>query len=271
MNVGPRTATGAVLAAVLVAGLFISHDYHVDVSQVAKVIAAVRAMGPLGWLSFASMQAVIAALGIVPASPLGIGAGLATGVWFGFLLSATGTLLGGLMAFQLSRSLLRPWISRFLVKRMGAARLDDAIARDGWKFVCLMRISPIMPFAVTSYALGLNSDPTARIPTGHLGVIAGAAWICDARGAGERGFGGNARERDTAALGAVGRWCRGDRDHDTSDRTDGGCGRRAAWPRSRVTESAQCAASDGHSGLIEQVHLEALVGPRWSETCDAPG
>jgi uncharacterized membrane protein YdjX (TVP38/TMEM64 family) len=156
VNVSPRTATGAVLAAVLVAGLFISHDYHVDVSQVAKVIAAVRAMGPLGWLSFASMQSVIAALGIVPASLLGIGAGLAYGVWFGFLLSATGTLLGGLMAFQLSRSLLRPWISRFLVKRMGAARLDDAIARDGWKFVCLMRISPIMPFAVTSYALGLT-------------------------------------------------------------------------------------------------------------------
>jgi uncharacterized membrane protein YdjX (TVP38/TMEM64 family) len=169
VNVGPRTATGAVLAAVLVAGLFISHDYHVDVSQVAKVIAAVRAMGPLGWLSFASMQAVIAALGIVPASPLGIGAGLATGVWFGFLLSATGTLLGGLMAFQLSRSLLRPWISRFLVKRMGAARLDDAIARDGWKFVCLMRISPIMPFAVTSYALGLTQ---IRLRAYLLGTLA---------------------------------------------------------------------------------------------------
>ncbi len=125
-------------------------------TQVERLLTAVQAAGPLGWLVFATVQAMIAMLGIVPASLLGIGAGLAYGIGLGFLLAAAGTLLGGWIAFQLSRSLLRPWIARFLAKRMRAARLDDAIARDGWKFVCLLRISPIMPFAVTSYALGLT-------------------------------------------------------------------------------------------------------------------
>lgn len=171
MNVGPRTASGVIFGVVVVAGLFISHSCQLDVTRVAKVIAAVQAMGPLGWLAFASIQAVIAALGIVPASLLGIGAGLACGVWLGFLLSATGTLLGGLMAFQLSRSLLRPWIARFLVQRMAAVRLDDAITRDGWKFVCLMRVSPVMPFAVTSYALGLTKIGLRAYLLGTLGSL----------------------------------------------------------------------------------------------------
>jgi len=28
--------------------------------------------------------------------------------------------------------------------------------KHGWRFVCLLRMSPIMPFAITSYALGLS-------------------------------------------------------------------------------------------------------------------
>jgi uncharacterized membrane protein YdjX (TVP38/TMEM64 family) len=156
MNFGPRTVTGILLGAVILAGLVLSQSYHSTVMRVEQVITVVQAMGPLGWLVFATMQAAIAALGIVPASLLGIGAGLAYGVWLGFLLSAAGTLVGGFVAFQLSRSLLRPWVARLLERRVRAARMDDAISRFGWKFVCLMRISPIMPFAATSYALGLT-------------------------------------------------------------------------------------------------------------------
>ena len=156
MSLGPRTVIGVLLGAVILAGLLVSLSYHSTVMRVEEVIAALHAMGPLGLLAFAMIQALIAALGIIPASLLGIGAGLAYGVWLGFLLSATGTLVGGLIAFQLSRSLLRPWIARLLATRVRAARLDEAIARHGWKFVCLMRISPVMPFAATSYVLGLT-------------------------------------------------------------------------------------------------------------------
>jgi uncharacterized membrane protein YdjX (TVP38/TMEM64 family) len=47
------------------------------------------------------------------------------------------------------------------VERLAALRprlrnLDALIARDGWKLVCLLRVSPIMPFSATSLALGLS-------------------------------------------------------------------------------------------------------------------
>lgn len=77
-------------------------------------------------------------IGVLPASVVAIGAGLA------FLLSAAGTLVGAWAAFQLSRSLLRPMVARFLKDRGRAARFDDAVVRDGWRFVFLLRISPVM-------------------------------------------------------------------------------------------------------------------------------
>jgi uncharacterized membrane protein YdjX (TVP38/TMEM64 family) len=34
--------------------------------------------------------------------------------------------------------------------------LDRMIGDDGWKVVCLLRVSPVMPFSATSYLLGLS-------------------------------------------------------------------------------------------------------------------
>ena len=67
-------------------------------------------------------------------------------------------MLGGWLAFRLARSLLRPFVERLLARRAGGRldRLSAEVERDGWRFVCLLRISPVMPFALTSYALGLS-------------------------------------------------------------------------------------------------------------------
>ena len=35
--------------------------------------------------------------------------------------------------------------------------LDATIAKEGWRIVCLLRVSPVMPFSATSFALGLSS------------------------------------------------------------------------------------------------------------------
>lgn len=117
-----------------------------------------RASGPGGWVVLMLTQAAIAMVGVVPASLLGIAAGGIYGIVFGFLLAAAGTMIGGWLAFVLARSLLRPWVERTLARRGPGrlARLDEAVTRDGWRFVCLLRISPVMPFALTSYALGLT-------------------------------------------------------------------------------------------------------------------
>ena len=48
-------------------------------------------------------------------------------------------------------------MARFLARRPRLRELDGMVARDGWRMACLLRVSPVMPFAATSYALGLSS------------------------------------------------------------------------------------------------------------------
>jgi uncharacterized membrane protein YdjX (TVP38/TMEM64 family) len=74
----------------------------------------------------------------------------------GFIASAIGMLAGAAAAFGLSRSQLRPRIGALLTRRGGLAAMDRAIAADGWRLVALLRVSPVMPFSLTSYALGFS-------------------------------------------------------------------------------------------------------------------
>ena len=73
------------------------------------------------------------------------------------LLAAVGTMAGATVSFALSRSLFRDAIARRLARRPEFSRFDELLAQDGWRIVCLLRISPVMPFAATSYALGMSA------------------------------------------------------------------------------------------------------------------
>ena len=132
-------------------------------------IDAARNAGAAGFVAFVVLQLIVAASGILPASVLGIAAGTAYGLPLGFLLAATGTMTGALLSFGISRSLFRKAFVRHLGRRPRLARFDQLLARGGWRIVCLLRISPIMPFAATSYALGLSA---VRIEAYALGTIA---------------------------------------------------------------------------------------------------
>lgn len=45
------------------------------------------------------------------------------------------------------------------------------IAQDGWRLVCLLRVSPIIPFSVTSYMLGLSSIDLLAYTIGTLASL----------------------------------------------------------------------------------------------------
>ena len=137
--------------------------------QAIGLLRAARGQGGAGLAVVFLAQIVIAASGVLPASLLGIAAGALYGVAVGFAVAAGGTLAGAVLTFGLARSLLRPYVTRLLSRRPRLHRLDTVLAADGWKLVFLLRISPVMPFAVTSYALGLSA---VRFRPYLLGTIA---------------------------------------------------------------------------------------------------
>lgn len=123
---------------------------------VLRALDGLRRSGPLGWLGFVVLQALVALVGFLPASLLGLAAGAIYGVAGGFALSALGVMLGAIGTFALARSMLRGLILQLVSRRASFRRLDSALAGNGWQLVLLMRISPVMPFSLTSFALGLS-------------------------------------------------------------------------------------------------------------------
>lgn len=143
--------------AVLGAAFLVSMTGTADLTQAAMhTIDTMRRFGPVGWIGFVLFQALVAMVGFLPASLLGLAAGAVYGVTLGFGLAAVGVLLGAIGTFGLARSMLRGAIVRLVAGRAGFRRIDAALAADGFRLVLLMRISPIMPFSLTSFALGLS-------------------------------------------------------------------------------------------------------------------
>ena len=125
--------------------------------RVTQMLHAIRTLGAPAWLGLVAFQIVVAVSGILPASLAGIAAGTLYGLWIGFGLAAVGTFAGAVLAFWFSRSMFRPLVTRLLHRRPQTRSFDAALGSDGWKLVCLLRVSPIMPFVATSYMLGLSS------------------------------------------------------------------------------------------------------------------
>jgi uncharacterized membrane protein YdjX (TVP38/TMEM64 family) len=110
----------------------------------------------LGGAHLAAAQLFALVVGVLPASALAVAAGATLGIGAGIALSSATLLFGATVTFFLSRSLFRPLIKRWVGERPRAAAFDEALGREGWRFVCLLRVSPVAPFVATSYLLGLS-------------------------------------------------------------------------------------------------------------------
>ncbi|MBV8132074.1 MAG: TVP38/TMEM64 family protein [Alphaproteobacteria bacterium] len=160
------------LVGLIVLGLvaaWISPERVVDVGE--NLMHAVRGLGARGAVVFATLQILVAVSGVLPASLLGVAAGAIYGLVPGFSLAAASTLAGALFSFFLSRSLFRATVERLAARRPRLRNLDTRIARDGWKLVCLLRVSPIMPFSATSLALGLSAVGLRDYAVGTLASL----------------------------------------------------------------------------------------------------
>ncbi|GJE55271.1 TVP38/TMEM64 family protein [Methylobacterium sp. WL9] len=124
--------------------------------------------GALGPALLLAVQALVAASGVLPASLIGVAAGTLFGTQTGFLVAAAGTMTGALASFGLGR-VMRPRKPGGSERRGRLAGLDRSLAKEGWRVVCLLRLSPIMPFAPTSYALSLTS---VRLSDYLIGTVA---------------------------------------------------------------------------------------------------
>ena len=110
-----------------------------------------------------------------PDWPLPVAAGYVYGFW-AFPLTYASIAFASVLAFLAARYLLRDKIRSLLNRRPKYRSLDKAVADDGWQVVVLMRLSPIVPFNLQNYALGVTAIPFLQYLTATLiGIVPGIA------------------------------------------------------------------------------------------------
>ncbi len=132
----------------------------------------VKELGVLGPLVFAAVYA-IAVVAAAPASLLTIAAGGIFGIGVGAVTVYLGAVVGSGAAFLVARYLAREAVARRIEKRPSFAAIDRAVGERGLKIVFLLRLSPVFPFNLLNYALGLTRVRFRDYMLGALGMIPG--------------------------------------------------------------------------------------------------
>jgi uncharacterized membrane protein YdjX (TVP38/TMEM64 family) len=147
---GPWIAFGLVLLALCLAWLLLPLRAWMDALQGWFV-----GRGAWGVAIFA-LVLVIATFLPLPDWPLPVAAGYVYGVW-AFPLVYAGIAMPSAIAFLAARYLARDRIRAFLSRRPKYRAVDQAVAKQGWQVVVLLRLSPVVPFNLQNYALGITA------------------------------------------------------------------------------------------------------------------
>jgi uncharacterized membrane protein YdjX (TVP38/TMEM64 family) len=115
----------------------------------------------------------IAVVAFVPASLLTLGAGAIFGIAHGVIYVFVAATIGSCLAFLVSRYLARSAVERMLDGKPRFSAIDRAVAAEGLKIVFLLRLTPVVPFNLLNYALGLTRVRFADYGIASIGMLPG--------------------------------------------------------------------------------------------------
>ncbi len=175
LEIGVTLAGVALLAALVLAVPALrdacSAAIQGDHAEVREEIDGLGAWGPLLILGLALIHAVV----FFPAEIVDAAAGYAYGFFPALALTMTGWLLSGLLCFAIGGSVARPLLDRWLGEER-FERIEVMIERGGPTLLLAMRLIPILPFSIVSYAAGAARVPTWRFlwttAVGYLPITA---------------------------------------------------------------------------------------------------
>jgi pyruvate/2-oxoglutarate dehydrogenase complex dihydrolipoamide dehydrogenase (E3) component/uncharacterized membrane protein YdjX (TVP38/TMEM64 family) len=127
----------------------------------------VQSLGAIGPLVVVLAYIVCTVL-FIPGSVLTVGSGTLFGLSTGFLVVFLGANLGALSSFLLARTFLRQKVATWAAANPKFRSLDQAIGRQGFKMVLLTRLSPVFPFVLLNYFLGLTAVRTGSYALANL-------------------------------------------------------------------------------------------------------
>jgi uncharacterized membrane protein YdjX (TVP38/TMEM64 family) len=156
-------------AAALLALLALGRAAGAHVPQFASWVEGLGWWGPAVFVT-AYAAATIA---FVPGAILTLAAGAIFGVVEGTLIVFVAATLGATGAFVVARYYARDAIERRIEGNAKFAAIDRAVAQRGRRIVLLLRLSPMFPFNLLNYALGLTQVRLRDYVIASIGMLPG--------------------------------------------------------------------------------------------------
>jgi uncharacterized membrane protein YdjX (TVP38/TMEM64 family) len=171
----------AIFAAAIV--LVVAISWILPVREFTVALAErLRGAGAKGVVIFLAVY-VIAEVALIPGSLLTMVAGFAYGPIGGLLVASPASVLAATVAFLLGRTVLRDWVRKTIAASPTLGAIDRAIGKNSLKLILLLRLSPLIPFNVLNYALGLSDANLGRYVVASLvGMLPGTflyglSWV----------------------------------------------------------------------------------------------
>jgi len=144
-----------VVLLIVVAGLLVAVKLLPIRDYLQVFLKWVQELGPWGPVALAAVY-VVATVLMVPGSLLTLGAGFCFRLVVGFITVSIGSTVGATAAFLIGRTLARGLVEAKVACNPKFRALDHAVGEQGFKIVLLARLSPVFPFNLLNYALGLT-------------------------------------------------------------------------------------------------------------------
>ncbi len=158
-----------VAAVVVVALVFVGREAGGYVEGFARWVDGLGIWAPVVY----ALGYAVATVAFVPGSILTLAAGALFGLWKGTLVVIAGASVGAVLAFLVGRYGARGAVEKKISGSDKFAAIDRAVGRQGMKIVFLLRLSPVFPFNLLNYALGLTSVRLWDYTVACLGMLPG--------------------------------------------------------------------------------------------------
>jgi uncharacterized membrane protein YdjX (TVP38/TMEM64 family) len=160
LALGLAAVAGALLAARQLGGV---------VGEGVRRVSQLGAWAPVVFVLGYAIATVCLAPGLILTLAGGAIFGLVRGTAYVF----AGAVLGSSLAFLIARYVARAAVERRLAGNARFAAVDRAIGREGRKVTFLLRLSPLFPFNLLNYALGLTRVRFRDYLIASLGMLPG--------------------------------------------------------------------------------------------------
>jgi uncharacterized membrane protein YdjX (TVP38/TMEM64 family) len=149
----PSPTRIALIGVAVVGVVLLARNLGAYIPQFAVWVNGLGVWGPVVFI----LGYAAAAVAFLPGSLLTLAAGAIFGLGRGFVYVFIAATLGASAAFLVSRYVARHAVESRLMGNPRFAAIDRAVGAEGRKIVFLLRLSPVFPFNLLNYALGLTN------------------------------------------------------------------------------------------------------------------